>query len=384
MLMSFGELEPSPIASTKARARQSATSRGALMRLSLELTGRRLLPKTRQTFAHVTMTLAVLLSLLLIGCAGEPVGDSIGPEPSVLVSVELLPQAVTLPPGTQQQFSTRGRHSDGQILPVSVRYEATGGAISAAGLYTPGDQAGQYQVIATHEAANLADTTSVTIDVAAPPPPPPPTITGIRIQPEAVTLHPGDTVRFTAAARYSDGHEEAGAVTYAATGGTITAGGRYTAGSTAGTFRVIATQQGGSLADTAAVTITIVAPTLTGIRMAPGSADLAPGDTVRFGAVGVYSNGSEAPVAVTYAATGGTVTTAGLYTAGTTAGSFRVIATQQGGSLADTAAITIVVVTPPPPPPPTGSTVALVVQRLASGTGTVLVSSAIPLAPGRL
>jgi hypothetical protein len=55
----------------------------------------------------------------------------------------------------------------------------------------------------------------------------------------------------------SDGSTVTPAVTYAATGGTISAGGLYTAGTTAGTFRVIATQQGGSLADTAAVTITL-------------------------------------------------------------------------------------------------------------------------------
>jgi hypothetical protein len=43
------------------------------------------------------------------------------------------------------------------------------------------------------------------------------------------------------------------------------------------------------------------------------------------------------------------VTSAGLYTAGTSAGSYRVIATQQGGTLADTAAITLNVPLPPPP-----------------------------------
>ena len=46
------------------------------------------------------------------------------------------------------------------------------------------------------------------------------------------------------------GHDGA-RVTYSATGGTISSGGLYTAGSTAGTFRVIAVQQGGTLADTA-------------------------------------------------------------------------------------------------------------------------------------
>jgi hypothetical protein len=45
-------------------------------------------------------------------------------------------------------------------------------------------------------------------------------------------------------------------VTYAATGGTITSGGLYTAGGATGTYGVIATLSGGALADTADVTLT--------------------------------------------------------------------------------------------------------------------------------
>ncbi len=47
------------------------------------------------------------------------------------------------------------------------------------------------------------------------------------------------------------------------------------------------------------------------------------------------------PPAVTYSATGGSVNSSGLYTAGNTAGTFRVIAVQQGGTLADTASIAV-------------------------------------------
>ena len=76
---------------------------------------------------------------------------------------------------------------------------------------------------------------------------------------------------------WSDGGTTAPAVTYSATGGTITSGGLYTAGSTAGTFRVIATQQGGTLADTAAVTITAPPPTLTQVILTPSTRQPADG-----------------------------------------------------------------------------------------------------------
>ncbi len=53
----------------------------------------------------------------------------------------------------------------------------------------------------------------------------------------------------------SDGSTTVPTVTYTATGGTITAGGLYAAGATAGTYRVIATKLGGTLADTSTVLV---------------------------------------------------------------------------------------------------------------------------------
>jgi hypothetical protein len=56
---------------------------------------------------------------------------------------------------------------------------------------------------------------------------------------------------------------------------------------------------------------------------------------------GTWSDGSTTAPAVSYSATGGTITPGGLYTAGTTAGSYRVIASHTGGTLKDTSAVTI-------------------------------------------
>ena len=72
----------------------------------------------------------------------------------------------------------------------------------------------------------------------------------------------------------SDGSTAGVSVTWSATGGTITTGGLYTAGTTAGTFRVIAIQQGGTRADTSSVTITVPAPTLTAVELTPASVSL--------------------------------------------------------------------------------------------------------------
>ncbi len=62
------------------------------------------------------------------------------------------------------------------------------------------------------------------------------------------------------------------------------------------------------------------------------------------------SDGSTGAVTVTYAATGGTVSDRrALHGGDRRRGAYRVIAVQQGGTKADTSAVTVTATTPPPP-----------------------------------
>ena len=172
----------------------------------------------------------------------------------------------------------------------------------------------------------------------------------------------------------SDGSATSVSVTWSATGGSITTGGRYTAGSTAGTYRVIAVRQGDTKADTSTVTVTASAPTLSAIVLTPATVSLGAGATQQFSAVGRMSDNSTSAVSVTWSATGGTVSSSGLYTAGSTAGSsYRVIAVQQGGTKADTSAVTITAA--PPPPPPSGGTADPTLLPAATGQAPVSASA---------
>lgn len=158
----------------------------------------------------------------------------------------------------------------------------------------------------------------------------------ISMTPDTVSLNSGATQQFSAAGNMSDGTTTAVIPTYGAAGGTISATGLYTAGSTAGSYSVIATVDG--KADTSVVTIAGSA-TLGSVVMTPASVSLNAGATQEFSVSGKMSDGSTVSVSPTYSATGGTISATGVYTAGTTAGGFRVIATAQGK--ADTSAITI-------------------------------------------
>lgn len=84
------------------------------------------------------------------------------------------------------------------------------------------------------------------------------TLVAIDLTPTAVTLGPAETRQFSALGRRADDATTAISPMWAATGGTISGAGLYTAGATPGTFRAVATL--GALADTAVVTISDPGP----------------------------------------------------------------------------------------------------------------------------
>src|SRR6059036_3833816 len=168
--------------------------------------------------------------------------------------------------------------------------------------------------------------------------------------PDTVTLDPDQTQQFVAYGRTQAGDSVAVAVSWSASGGTITSGGLYTANNVAGNYQVTATAQvPASAAPTATATSTTVSGNsqvknrgpMAQIILTTLTASAVGGGTVQFAVYGKRKNGDSVAVSVAYAATGGIISAAGLYTAGQSAGTYQVIATQSGGTLASTAAVTI-------------------------------------------
>jgi hypothetical protein len=255
---------------------------------------------------------------------------------ATLNQVVLNPAAVAVPLGGTQQFSVSGSWSDGSSTPPTVVYSATGGTIDANGDFTAGTQPGLYSVIATQQGGALADTSQVTVG---------PTLSQLVMNPSAVSVFPGSTQQFAVSALWTDGSSALPPLTFTPAGGTISGGGVYTAGSTPGTYQLIVRHQGGTKADTSNITI----PTLTGLTLSPQPATVAAGGSQLFSVSGTWSNGATTPPAVNYAATGGTISPAGLYIAGGLNGTFQVIATHKFGTRADTSVVTISGLAPPPP-----------------------------------
>lgn len=286
---------------------------------------------------------------------------TVAPPPPVLVSISLSPASVDLTPGGSRQFSVSAAWTNGGSGTPAVTWTATGGTIAAGGLYTAGAAVGTFRVIARHTDGTVADTANVVISATAP------TLVSLAISPKTTTLQTGGSRQFSVSATWSDGSTAAPGVTWTATAGTVSSAGLYLAPASAGTYKVVAREAGGTKADTATVTVTAPAEVV-GLAVSPGAKNLATGAQQQFSAQATYSNGGTGTPTLAWTATGGSISSGGLYTAATSAGNYRVVAQASGTSVKDTAEVTLTSTAPPPP--------------AATVTGLVLSPGSVTLNPG--
>lgn len=166
-----------------------------------------------------------------------------------------------------------------------------------------------------------------------------PSLTRILISPDPTSTVIGASTQFVAVGVLGDGSRVEAQVTWSATGGTIDSTGRYRAGNNPGKYRVSAKSISAELADTAAVTVATETTQVTAVTVSPTSVSLPAGGSQRFTASAKLSDGSTSTANIAFQATGGSVNDNGYYTAGATAGTYRLIAAISG--VADTATIQI-------------------------------------------
>lgn len=139
---------------------------------------------------------------------------------------------------------------------------------------------------------------------------------GVTISPTSATIAASQTQQFTVTVTGTTNN----AVTWSASGGTVSSSGLYTAPATSGAYTVTAT----SVADTtqsASATVTVTSGVL--VTISPATASVKTSATQQFTATVTGSSNKS----VTWTATGGSVSTGGLYTAPATAGTYTVTAT---------------------------------------------------------
>jgi hypothetical protein len=266
--------------------------------------------------------------------------DALNPGADV-AAIHVTPKSAVIEPAQTLLLQAFAQTANGDSLLTSVEWTASGGAVTSAGEFRA-DQRGTYQVVAMKRGGrrNVTDTSVVIVT------PTPSTLTKIVVSPDPASAQVGAQIAFTSSGKLSDGTTTQVPVVWSATGGTIDAGGHYTAGSTAGAFQVIARNTTMNIADTVPVTLTAApAPTLQSVEVVPGTASVTVGGTQQFAARGHMSDGTTSPLAnATFSATGGTISATGVFVAGPTPGAFTVTATS--GGLSGTATVTVTTATP--------------------------------------
>ena len=163
--------------------------------------------------------------------------------------------------------------------------------------------------------------------------------TGLIVSPRAVSLFSGHQQQFTAALNGSSNP----AVTWSASGGTISKTGLYTAPSSAGSFTVTA-RSGTSRRKSASAVVTVTAttppppPVTTVVSISPTTSNLKVGATQQFSAVVTSTTNT----AVTWSASSGTITSSGLYTAPATAGTYTITAVSKADTSKHASAVAVV------------------------------------------
>ena len=277
-----------------------------------------------------------LLTVFLLSACNLDRNRVTGPGGARITRVFVAPDTVMLDPSEHVQFSALGRTTAGDTVPVSVVWSATAGTITQTGFYSADTSENDVDVTASLTMVDDGSTLTGTARVGKR------RVVAILLTPASLTLLAGGTQQFSAVGLRNVGDTVPVSVAYSATGGAITNGGLFTAGPSAGTYRVIATRARGPLADTSAVTITAVP--VASVTVTPGSAGVAMGGTVQLAAAARDAAGnvltgrsitwtSDAPNVAAVSATG--------LVSGVAAGNATVTATSEGQNGTATVNVTV-------------------------------------------
>jgi hypothetical protein len=257
-----------------------------------------------------------------------------------LTTITVSPGSVSLAGGATQQYTAVGKDAHNNVVTITPTWSvaAGGGTIDGStGLFTAGTTAGDFTNTVTATSGAVSGTASVTVTSGV--------VASITVTPSSQSLAVGAQQQFTAVGHDADNNVVAITPTWsvAAGGGTIDAStGLFTAGTTAGTFTNTVTATSGSISGTASVTVTPGA--LSTITITPSPDTLAVHATQQFTVTGTDANNNTVPVPSPVwqvFAGGGTIDANGLFTAGSTIGTFTNTIGVTSGTLATLATVTV-------------------------------------------
>jgi hypothetical protein len=256
--------------------------------------------------------------------------------PAALASIVVTPDA-SLAINATQQFVAVGKDVNGKIKTISPTWSvvAGGGAINTGGLFTAGTVAGTFAATVKATSGTISGTASVTVLVGS--------LATITVSPKPDTLAINGTRQFVAVGKDIGGNVVTITPTWsvAAGGGAVSASGLFTAGTTAGTYTNTVVATSGTVSGTSTVVVT--AGALATIAVTPNPAPMAINATQQFTAIGKDVGNNVVAISPVWSvvASGGTINSTGLFTAGAVAGTYTNTAKATSGAISGTATVTV-------------------------------------------
>jgi Galactose oxidase, central domain len=253
-------------------------------------------------------SLLLLISIYSLGLLNACTGGGASPPP-VVVTVQ--PPSATVLLGAGQTFMANVTGSTNMAVTWTVKEGAAGGSVDNQGNYTAPQVAGTYHVIATSQAdPSQSGSAAVKVPVA------------VSVFPNPATVFLGAMQPFSAMVAGTNNMAVTWTVQEGAAGGSVTGAGVYTAPQVPGTYHVIATSMTDST-QTATAIVNVPPVSVTVLPNAP---------TVFLGGMQMFTaNVTATNMAVTWSVqegpAGGSITSAGVYTAPQVVGTYHVIAT---------------------------------------------------------
>ncbi len=177
-----------------------------------------------------------------------------------LASITVTPNPDTVQASGTRQFTAVGRDVGGNVVPLTAAWSIVngGGSIAAGtGLFTAGATTGTFAGTVKATSGSIAGTATVTVRA------PSPVLATITVTPNPTSMLTFGTQQFSATGRDANGNAFAITPTWTVVngGGSIDAStGRFTAGSTTGTFNNTVVATSGSISGNATVTVNSTSP----------------------------------------------------------------------------------------------------------------------------
>jgi Ice-binding-like len=299
--------------------------------------------------------------------------------PGTLSTLTISPDPQTLVASGTQQFTVVATDFSGAVVTSTPVWSivAGGGTISASGMFTAGTTPQTYTK--TVQAVSDGITATATVIVTAG------SLATITVTPNPATLPINTAQQFTAVGKDVSGNVVPITPSWSvvAGGGSISpTTGLFTAGSTTGTYASTVRASVGGVAGVATVNVTN-GPLAT-ITVTPNPASVQTNATQSFSAVGKDAGGNVVAITPAWSVVngGGSIDAGtGLFTAGTTTGTFANTVRAGSGTISGTATVTVtpvlatITVTPNPASVPTNSS-----QQFAA-TGRDASGTVIPISP---